>query len=275
MKPRKHVWIQVNEEVPRSFWWAEFLKGHSWAERLIEEKWAGESLRWAQVVDSSRSFTLFARQKLLLISQADKALKTVKKIEELFQEFQDCPHVILLLSESAPPKAWPFEQWVAPEPQEDGRHEKAIFRWMDQIDRSDLRSCLRELELSLDAGQHPLALLQMLTRHYRMGRLVTYAVKKGLSEAEITRSLKLPGFVIQKWRKAPRYSQTQWTHIFHKLSEADLFLKSGYDEKDVLRKLSHDLCQIRLKKMKLLSARPARPGFLFGSPLLQVSPSFF
>lgn len=277
MKTSSHFWIQCSNELPRSSWWAKFLEAHSSLKTLTEEKWTGAELKWPAILDSARSFTLFARQKIILIQEADKCLKSVKDPKELFKELESCAHIVVLLSEKDAPKTWPYSSWKAPMDNEQ-THDKALFRWVDQIDRADLRASLRELDWALESGQHPLVCLQILTRHYRMGRLITYAHKKGLRELEMTQTLKLPKFVVEKWLKNTGFSQRQWNEIFYRLSEADLHLKSGFDQRDLLRKLSHDLCQIKRTRVK---SRPSAFGAnsfmtpsLFGSKLWPVAPSF-
>jgi DNA polymerase III delta subunit len=274
MKRKQHFWIRCSLDQTRSTWWPQWQKAFPRLKDLTEEKWSGQDLKWPALLDSARSFTLFARQKIILVQDGDKALKALKNPLELFQDFESCPHSIVILSESKAPKDWPFEVWEAPSIEIEESYDKALFQWVDQIDRTELRSALRDLDRALESGQHPLVCLQMLTRHFRMGRLVTYAQKKGLSDNEITRVLKLPRFVVEKWRKKSPISLRQWNEIFYRLSEADLHLKSGFDHRDILRKLSHDLCQIRKVKIKTREERAITTPSLFGSKLWPVAPSF-
>jgi len=239
------------------------------------EKFSGSELSWAQVFDSLRSFNLFCKQKVIVINDADKAIKKEKDSAKLFKNLNQGAHYVVLQSEQAKPKKWTYEFWNAPSTQNLPTDDKAVFRWVDAIHSENLKRAIRELETALDQGTHPLVLLQLLTRHYRTGRLIHHAVEKRLSNAEILTCLKVPPFVVQKWKKSKRFSKKQWQLLFERLYKCDLELKSGGNDYWSLRKLSVDLIQSNLKLQSITKNNfVMTPASLFEQSLWKVSPSF-
>lgn len=236
------VWCEILSEKPRSLWWPKLSRQFSDLAEMELEKWDLAQTKWQPILDSSRSFSLFAKKKILLIQSAEKIFKGLKsdELQKRFEEIQDSPHSFVFQSSEAAPEKWPFESWRY-EVAEDNIDDKTVFRWIDAIQAGRFQSAIEDLENGIRSGQHPFACLQLLGRHFRIGRLVQYATRKGLSEAEISRQIKIHKFVIQKWKRSKALSETQWRWVFQKLAEMDLELKSGKDSLWSLRQLSFDL----------------------------------
>lgn len=252
----KRIWVQVSEQNPFTQWWPNLCRHLSWPEKLVVEKWHGQDLSWPRLIDSFRSFTLFSREKVILLQMADKAIKREKNLKNLFDQLSKGPHHLVFQSEASAPKNWPFEVWQAPDADLVETDDKAIFRWIDAIQSQNLKMALVELDRGLQNRQHPLVFLQLIARHYRLGRLTHHALSKGLSEAEIIRTLKIPAFVFQKWARSRKISSRQWQSLFDRLHWADWQLKSGYEGTWILRKLSFDLIEIQQRNL-----HKSRPGF--------------
>ncbi len=259
MKTPYCVWAVVTAEIPFTHWWSQLCENMKWPRELILERWSGHEIHWSHVMDSVNTFSLFKTQKGLVILEADRAFKDQKNSplpQNLFTRFQSGPHRIVFQSTQEPPKGLELPIWRSPDiemKEEDGR---IGFRWIDAVHSENLTLALTTLEAAFESGQHPLALLQLMTRHFRLGRLIQYAQQNRLREQEMTSTLRIQSFVIQKWNRKVPLSKARWASIFDRLLQADLELKSGADGIWVLRKLSFDLVRLhspsekRIKKTK-------------------------
>lgn len=73
-----------------------------------------------------------------------------------------------------------------------------MFQLMDAVSTRQTKHALALLEESFAGGEHPLGLLAMLQRQFRILALVGDAAKQQLSPNEIATTLKLHPFVVQK-----------------------------------------------------------------------------
>lgn len=267
----KRIWIKVHKNQARSQWWPAICKDLKWKDHLEIETWAGSEISWPRVIDSLRSFTLFSKQKVLLVQETDRFSKADKTTTKLWEDLKEGPHHLLIQSENSPPKNWPFEFWESPFNEEESpRDDKAIFRWIDAIQAKNLKQALCELDLALEGGQHPLVFLQLLARHYRLGRLIQHAHQKGWRESEILKIVKVPSFVLQKWLRGPKISGREWQRIFDRCHWADFQLKSGMDAESTLKRLSFELSAQNRKSPS--AAKQVLPDI---KPVSLFSASFF
>lgn len=280
MKRNFCIWAQVDETVPWKIWWQEICETFTWPAQLDIEKWEA-SASLPQILDSVNSFSLFGKTKVIVVMNADKSLKKdldakSKELKEVFKKLNRGPHYVILHSEKEAPKAWPSTPWTSQKNEEEQIDDKAAFRWVDAIHQENLSKAIKELELALASSQHPLMLLQLLTRHYRMGRLIQYAQEAHLSEQEMTRYLKAPAFVIRKWTRKRAPSNAHWSRVFDRLWDSDFELKSGYDGAWALRKLTLDLIQLNQPKRspRHVRAVPAMRPFSNAPLLWPNAPSF-
>lgn len=267
-------WVEAAAEVAWSQWWPKFCEDHKLAKEIEVQKFDGNEVAWPQVIDSLRSFSLFSKQKLILVRDAEKALKKCKEPKALFDQLNAGPYPVVLQASSKPPKKWAFLSWRAEIQGAQPSDEKAVFRWIDAIHADNLQKALVELQKSLDQGLHPLVFLQLLTRHYRLGRLIHHAQHKRLSDQEISSYLNVPPFVVQKWKRKAKKSNRFWKNLFESLHRCDLQLKSGMDEVWCLRKLTYDLIYRNQRRSKAQIRFTMTPSSLFEQKLWQVATSF-
>jgi DNA polymerase III delta subunit len=277
MKNGLTIWAMVSAETPWTDWWTALSVEMKWPKNIVVEKWRAADFQWSQVVDSFHTFTLFKQNKVIVILEADKALKSVKDPAALLETFKKGPHFMIFQSEQKAPKdleiaTWTFEDETAKEEVDD----RVSFKWIDAIHAGNLSGAVLYLEQAVKNDQHPLALLQLLTRDFRMGRLIHHAHQSRLRESEMTATLKVHGFIIQKWLKRPQAGNQHWSSVFERLLQADLEMKSGADAIWVLRKLTLDLIQMTTalkaadKKIYAKFRRPLKPA----PQLWTILPSF-
>jgi len=273
-------WAHIDSQVSWTQWWPEFSKEHSLAESSLVERFYSEETNWAQVEDALRSINLFSKHKVILVLGCERLFKKAKDQDpELFKKLSKGPYPIILQSSEAPPTNWPFRSWSLQTEEHNRTDDRTVFRWIDAVQVGNLHLALQELERSSVQDVHPLVLIQLITRHYRMGRLIQHALEKRLSEQEIAKCLKLPIFVIQKWKRQGNLSRRAWAEVFDRLFKAEFELKSGGDIW-CLRKLSFDLIELRKSKKDKERWQASRPkphytSSLFETKLWQVAPSFF
>ncbi len=104
----------------------------------------------------------------------------------------------------------------------------SIFDMVDAIGRRDGRTASRIYHRLLAAGDHPLALLGMITRQFRlMIQVKELAPRLGTAEA-IARELRQNPYPIKKILAQSRnYSFAQLHVVYRRLLETDLAIKSG------------------------------------------------
>lgn len=106
--------------------------------------------------------------------------------------------------------------------------EANIFHMVDALGRRDGQRASKLLHRLLDDGQHPLALLGMIVRQFRIMIQVKELAGRGLGTRAIGARLGLPNFVVEKeLRQARGFSIAQLEGIYHKLLETDLAIKTG------------------------------------------------
>lgn len=275
MKNQRSIWVQVHPELPWNDWWTRLVREYPELAQLPIEKWVGSELSWAALVDALFSFSLFHPKKILVVHDADKILKKDKNWSKSLEKLKSAPHHLVMVSEDPAPKAWVRDLWKAPEPKESD--DRAVFRWIDAVHAAQLDEALVQLDQCFQSDQPALVCLQLLSRHFRLGRMVLYAREKGLDDAEIAKTLKLPAFALQKWKSKESRNIRSWMRIFEQIQEADLLLKSNQDAHWILRQLT-----IRLVRHEQQRKRPEefqkmmsfRKPSLFSQPLSPIEPSF-
>ncbi len=262
---------------PWSQWGDKLLKDLGWPSDLLIERHNLQESSWAKVVDSFRSFTLFQQRKLLLLTSVEKNLPTAQDWERLFPIFDKGQHYAVLAL-SQPLKVAGLRQWKSPDFVE-ATSDKNVFRWIDALHASAATRALEALDAALLSGLYPLAILQILNRDLRLGRLIHYARSCKLADAEISTTLKAHPYVVQKWLTRKPLTNPQWARIFDRLLESDLDIKGSSDATWVLRRLSLDLNILLQGKVLATKAKTQAPitrqTFWQPTPLLwRASPSF-
>jgi DNA polymerase-3 subunit delta len=98
-----------------------------------------------------------------------------------------------------------------------------IFALVDALGRKDRRRAMSHLHQLLEAGQHPLYILTMIVRQFRL-----LLQAKDLPPSEIQRELKLHPFVAQKiGEQVKNFSREELREAYHRLLETDRAIKTG------------------------------------------------
>ncbi len=106
--------------------------------------------------------------------------------------------------------------------------EANIFHMVDALGRRDTRRAMELLERLLEGGHHPLYVLHMITRQFRILLQIKELRAVGTLPADIAALLRLPPFVIDKSSKQARnFSFEQLEDIYRSLLEVDAAVKSG------------------------------------------------
>ncbi len=106
--------------------------------------------------------------------------------------------------------------------------EANIFEMVDALGRRDGQRAAQLLHQLLDEGEHPLALLGMIVRQFRIMIQVKELSERGLSQQKTTARLKLHPFVVKKTtRQAMNFSMEQLETVYRKLLATDVAIKTG------------------------------------------------
>lgn len=106
--------------------------------------------------------------------------------------------------------------------------EASVFEMVDALGQRDGQQAAKLLHQLLDEGEHPLALLGMIVRQFRIIIQVKDLSERGLSQQDIAARLRLHHFVVKKAvRQAMNFSMEQLEAIYGKLLETDVAIKTG------------------------------------------------
>jgi len=106
--------------------------------------------------------------------------------------------------------------------------EANIFEMVDALGQRDGQRAAQLLHQLLDEGEHPLALLGMIVRQFRIIIQVKELSERGLREQAIAARLRLHHFVVKKaMRQAMNFSMEQSEAIYRQLLETDVAIKTG------------------------------------------------
>lgn len=106
--------------------------------------------------------------------------------------------------------------------------EANIFHMVDALGKRDTRRAMSLLHKLLEDAQHPLYILRMIIRQFRILLQIKELLAKGTSTADIRTLLRLHPFALDKMLKqAPNFSIAQLEVIYHRLLEIDAAVKTG------------------------------------------------
>jgi DNA polymerase-3 subunit delta len=106
--------------------------------------------------------------------------------------------------------------------------EANIFEMVDALGQRDGQRAAKLLHQLLDGGEHPLRLLGMIVRQFRIMIQVKELTGRGLSQQDIAGRLRLHRFVVKKAvAQAMNFSMEQLEAIYRKLLETDVAIKTG------------------------------------------------
>ena len=103
-----------------------------------------------------------------------------------------------------------------------------VFEMVDALGRRDGEQAIKLLHRLLEGGEHPLSLLGMIVRQFRIMIQVKDLVERGVPSKKIGAQLGLHPFVGEKGLQQSRnFSMEQLETIYRKLLETDLAIKTG------------------------------------------------
>ena len=109
--------------------------------------------------------------------------------------------------------------------------ETNIFEMVDAVGQGNGRKAITLLHQLLNQGAHPLYLLSMIVRQYRILLQVKDLIGRGGRRQDIASELKLRDFVVEKMvRQARRYSLPQLEDVYERLLATDVAIKTGQME---------------------------------------------
>jgi DNA polymerase-3 subunit delta len=109
-----------------------------------------------------------------------------------------------------------------------------VFDLVDALGRRDGRSAAYTLHRLLETGEHPLGLLAMIARQFRLLLQVRELKAQGLSPREAARVLELHPFPASKlYDQEAYFTADQLESVYRHLLEIDVAVKSGEIEADV------------------------------------------
>jgi DNA polymerase-3 subunit delta len=109
-----------------------------------------------------------------------------------------------------------------------------VFDLVDALGHRDGRTAADTLHRLLEDGEHPLRLLGMIVRQFRLLIQVKELVARGASSLDIAKTLKLHPFPAGKLhRQATHFTAAQLEKVFRHLSETDAEIKTGKIDSDL------------------------------------------
>jgi DNA polymerase-3 subunit delta len=109
-----------------------------------------------------------------------------------------------------------------------------IFDLVDALGQRDGRTAAEMLHRLLEEGEHPLGLLGMIVRQFRLLVQVKELKARGFSSREIARELKIHPFPASKlYHQATHFTPAQLEKVYRHLSETDVEIKTGKIESEL------------------------------------------
>jgi DNA polymerase-3 subunit delta len=109
-----------------------------------------------------------------------------------------------------------------------------VFDLVDAMGGRDSRSAARVLHGLLDGGEHPLRILAMIVRQFRLLIQVKELKSGGAGPADVARELKLHPYPAGKlWTQANRFTTEHLDKALRQLLETDVRIKTGQIDAEV------------------------------------------
>ena len=103
-----------------------------------------------------------------------------------------------------------------------------VWDLVDAVGQQDDRAAAQTLHRLLDSGEHPLLLLTMITRQFRLLILVTELKASGATVELCAKALKLHPYPVRKlYNQATHFSAGQLENVYRHLLDTDLAVKTG------------------------------------------------
>lgn len=121
--------------------------------------------------------------------------------------------------------------------------EVSVFAMLEAVSEKDVKKALRLLMDQLSAGDHPLKIVAMLSRHVRQLWQAKDLLAKGADSKQIAASLGMAPFVAEKLaRKSRSFTEAALRKALLDLADADYKLKSGQADPVLLECIIIGLC---------------------------------
>ena len=109
-----------------------------------------------------------------------------------------------------------------------------IFDMIDAFGRRNGRTASQTLHSLLDAGEHPMRLLAMVVRQFRLLIQVKELKAQGLTSQQAAKALKLHPFPTDKlYNQANHFTADQLEKVYRHLLDTDVDIKTGKIEPEV------------------------------------------
>ncbi len=109
-----------------------------------------------------------------------------------------------------------------------------IFDLVDALGQRDGRTAAQTLHRLLDAGEHPLGLLAMIVRQFRLLIQTRELKADGATPRDIAQALKLHPFPARKlYNQATHFTAAQLETVYRHLLDTDVAIKTGEIEAEV------------------------------------------
>jgi DNA polymerase-3 subunit delta len=112
--------------------------------------------------------------------------------------------------------------------------EAVVFDLVDALGRRDGRTAAQALHRLLDAGEHPMGLLAMIVRQFRLLIQVKELKANGATSRDVAQALKLHPFPAGKlYNQVTFFTAEQLEMVYRHLLDIDVAIKSGEIETEV------------------------------------------
>ena len=109
-----------------------------------------------------------------------------------------------------------------------------VFDMVDALGQRDGRTAAQKLHRLLDMGEHPLGLLAMIVRQFRLLLQVGELKAEGATARDVAQALKLHPFPASKlYDQATHFTAAQLETIYRHLLDTDVAIKNGEIEPEV------------------------------------------
>lgn len=117
--------------------------------------------------------------------------------------------------------------------------EGKVFNLMEAVGHKNIEIALKHLHKMYRQGEHPLVILTMIARQYRLLYQTLLLTEKGSSQRHIISFLKLPPFVVKELlAQVKNYDQETLAKAIISIKDTDLAVKKGYrDPEEALEHL--------------------------------------
>lgn len=109
-----------------------------------------------------------------------------------------------------------------------------VFDMVDALGQRDGRTAARTLHRLLDSGEHPMGLMAMVVRQFRLLIQVKELKAQGTTPQDVARALKLHPFPARKlYDQATRFTSEQLEKVYRHLLDTDVAIKTGQIEPEM------------------------------------------